>query len=42
MILAETDGVPHNTITPIARRRGAQENAAAGAGLRAVAGEAAE
>lgn len=23
MILAETDGVPHNTITPIARRRGA-------------------
>ena len=22
MILAETDGVPHNTITPIARRRG--------------------
>lgn len=23
MILAETDGEPHNTITPIARRRGA-------------------
>ncbi len=22
MILAETDGVPHNTVTPIARRRG--------------------
>ena len=24
MILSETDGVPHNTITPIARRRGAE------------------
>ena len=24
MIFAETDGVPHNTITPIARKRGEQ------------------
>ena len=25
MIFAETDGVPHNTITPIARRRGTDD-----------------